>query len=346
MSTSPDSGVQDLPIRSDLVAGIDVGGTKVHIVDTAARSVRRYTTSDHGSLDEVLNLYFQSIGARPAKVFIGIAGPRNDDTGEIKLTNADWPAFNPQIAESKYGIKFATALDKVTIAAGVLQQTATELIPLKRDVPTRTGTKLVVTISTGVGTAAAVWDNQCNKYVVIDGLGGHSGFQPKNETENRYLQYLLGQNAHASVERALSGKHGIDNLINYMLQSANASRLSNAIANARANNHHVGAVLLDVAAGDQGIDQQVASDILKLMGAMLGSALRDWTLAYHATGGVYLTGSVALALVEYFAKNTEMNDRFTTPGPEVDSWLEDVPINLVADPNIAVMGALALAENL
>lgn len=334
------------PVREDLITGIDVGGTKVHIADTLSTTVRRYSTSDYESMDGVLNEYFQTMGARPAKVFVGIAGPRNDDTGEIKLTNADWPAFNPRDASSDYGIQFETALDMVTIAAGVLRETGVDLLLLKPGAPTRTGTKLVVALSTGVGTAAAVWDSRAKRYVVIDGLGGHAGFQPKTEEEHQYLRYLLKQSPHASAERALSGKHGIDNLINHSLESLEAPRLASAVERARAENRPVGAVLLEIATQGEGIDQEAAQGILRKMGAMLGSVLRDWTVAYHATGGVYLTGSVALALGEYFAQNTEMNDRFVAKGPENDSWLESVPISLVTDPNVAVVGALTLAKGL
>lgn len=346
MSTSITSKVQQLPIRENLLAGIDVGGTKIHIANTLNTTIRRYTTSDYESMDDVLDEYFQTLAARPAKVFVGVAGPRDDDTGEMVLTNAGWPNFNPQEATLKYGVEFATSLDMVTITAGVLQETGLNLLFLKPGTATRTGTKMVVTLSTGVGTAAAVWDDHSKKYVFIDGLGGHTGFQPKTEEEHQYLRYLLKQNPHASAERALSGKYGIDNLINHSLENKKAHRLTTAVERARAENRPVGAVLLEIANQGKGLDQEIAQSILQKMGAMLGSALRDWTLTYHATGGVYLTGSVALALGEYFAQNTEMNDRFVFKGPEDDIWLEKVPISLVTDPYIAVAGALSLAKEM
>jgi glucokinase len=346
MSIEATSEAYQLPIRKDLITGIDVGGTKIHIADTLTTAIRRYNTPEYERMEDVLDEYIQTMGARPAKVFVGVAGPRNDDTGEIELTNADWPTFNPQAAALAYGIEFATALDMATIAAGVLQETSVDLLPLKPGTPTRTGTKMVVALSTGVGTSAAVWDSHSKKYVVIDGLGGHTGFQPKTEEEYQYLRYLLKQNSHASVERALSGKHGIDNLVNHSLESVKAPRLADAVARARLEHRPVGAVLLEFARQGEGMDQKVAHSILGRMGALLGAAMRDWTLTYHATGGVYLTGSVALALGEYLAQHTDMNDRFAVNGPENDTWLEKVPISLVTDPNVAVVGALSLAKGM
>jgi glucokinase len=147
MSDKPTARTLLPPVKEDLIAGIDVGGTKIHIADTLSTTVRRYNTSDYGSMEGVLDEYFQAMGARPAKVFVGVAGPRDDDTGVMKLTNADWPAFNPKVATANYGIVFATAMDMVTTAAGVLQETGVDLLPLKPGTPTRTGTKMIVTPS-------------------------------------------------------------------------------------------------------------------------------------------------------------------------------------------------------
>jgi glucokinase len=334
------------PIQEGLIAGIDVGGTKVHIADTVSTTVRRYNTTDYPSMDTVLEDYFQTMEARPSNIAVGMAGPRDDETGEIKMSNANWPAFNPQEATSKYGIEFTTANDMVATTAGVLQETGVDLLQLKPGTPTRTGTKLVVALSTGIGAAAAVWDNHSNRYVILAGEGGHIGFQPKNEEEAQYLTYLHKKYPHASAELALSGKHGVDNLVDHSLESLENQNLAQAVERARENDRPVGSVLIEYATEGQGVDQQTAQAILRRMGAMVGSVVRDLAVAYKATGGVYLTGSVALGLGEYFAENTEFNERFIRKGAVHDSWLEKVPVSLVTDPNVAVVGALALAKGL
>ncbi|HSX31515.1 MAG TPA: glucokinase [Candidatus Saccharimonadales bacterium] len=336
----------ELPIRKDLIAGIDVGGTKVHIADTVSTTIRRYNTPDYDSLDAILADYFQTMGARPAKLAVGMAGPRDDETGEIKLTNTHWPAFSPQQAAEAYGIEFTTANDMVATTAGVLQETGVELVQLKPGTATGTGTKLVISLSTGIGVAAAVWDTRSKRYVILGGEGGHIGFQPKNEEEQKYLNYLHAKYPHASAELALSGKHGIDNLVDHALPKLKEDELAIAISSAREEGRPVGAVLLAYATEGQGLDQQTAQTILERMGAMVGSVVRDLAVTYKATGGIYLTGSVALALGEYLAERTELKERFVRKGAVHDSWLGDVPISLVADPNVAVVGALALAKDL
>lgn len=346
MSVDRSSKNVQLPIRNDLTAGIDVGGTKVHIMDTIGTSIRRYNTSEYSSLDDILDDYFISIGARPTKIAIGMAGARDDETGEIKLTNSHWAAFKPIEAMEKYGIEITTANDMVSTTAGVLEETGIDLLVLKSGTPSPIGTKVVVSLSTGIGAAAAVWDSHSSRYVIVAGEGGHIGFQPKTEEEQEYLKYLHKKYPHASVELALSGKHGIDNMVDHSLETHHAPALKDAIERARVSNRPVGAVLLEIADQGNGIDREVSQHILRKMGAMLGSALRDLTLVYKATGGVYLTGSVAMALGEYLAENTDLKTRFVHVGAVHDNWLEKVPVSLVMDPNVAAVGALSLAKKL
>lgn len=346
MSVETGTNLPQLPIREDFFLGADVGGTKIHLANTLSTSVSRYDTPGFESMDAVLDHYFQTMGARPVKVAVGMAGPRDDETGEIKLTNTNWPAFNPKEATSKYGIEFTTSNDMVATTAGVLSETDEDLLPLKSGTPTRTGTKMVVALSTGVGAAAAVWDSHSKRYVILAGEGGHIGFQPKTDEEQQYLSYLHKKYPHASAELALSGKHGVNNLVDHSLETQEAPNLAGAVERARTEDRPVGAVLIEIATQGEGADQKTAQAILRKMGAMIGSVIRDLTVAYKATGGVFLTGSVALALGEYFAENTELKDRFVRSGAVHDTWLENVPISLVTDPNVAVVGALALAKSL
>jgi len=333
-------------IDRKLIAGIDVGGTKVHIADTKSTVVKRYSTTEFASLDEVLAKYFQEISARPSRIMVGMAGPRDDETGAIKLTNLDWPAFDPRAATKRYGVIFSTANDMVITMAGALHETGINLHQLKAGTVATTGTKLVVTLSTGVGTATAVWDEMTERYVIAAGEGGHIGFQPKTDHEQQYAAHLHSKYPHASLELALSGKHGIDNLIEHLLNPTKTRDLAQSIERAQKAHRPVGAVLLEYATEGTGIDKQAAQFILQLMGDILGSALRDLAVSCKATGGIYLTGSVALGLGEYLAENTDFQSRFICEGATHDTWLAKTPIYLLTDPNIAVQGALALAKDL
>jgi glucokinase len=335
----------DSPVNADFFAGIDVGGTKVQIVDSFSTTVWRYPVTDFADMYALLDAYFTKMNARPRRIVIGMAGPRDDATGAIKLTNGNWPVFEPESAQKRYPrTSFATANDMAVTTAGVVYGTGVDLVTLKSGMPAPTGTKVVVTISTGIGVAAAVWDERSKRYVILSTEGGHIGFQPKNDAEQQYLLYLSGKYPYASAELALSGMHGIENLIDYLAPKLHASELIKALRHARGSGQPVGAVLLEFATEANGVSRDAAGQILAYMGAMIGSLLRDYAVAYKATGGVYLTGSVSLGLSEYFAENTEMDTRFVHAGAAHDGWIQNVPIYLLSDPYIAAAGALGLAK--
>lgn len=84
--------------NGELVSGVDVGGTKVHILDTASRNLHRYNTAEFTDIYSVLDDYFGKLGAMPVQLAVVMAEPRDDASGIIKLTNANWPACWPKPA--------------------------------------------------------------------------------------------------------------------------------------------------------------------------------------------------------------------------------------------------------
>lgn len=334
-----------LAVDRSLYTGIDVGGTKIGILDSSSETYHRYVTSDYPNMEAVLDDYFAKLGRRPSKVVLAMAGPRDEETGAIEVTNASWPAFNPLDAEKRYpGTAFDTVNDMIGTAAGALAEEGVELEELKPGTPTRTGCKVIMALSTGFGMAAAAWDKNTERRVFIASEGGHIGIQPENDAEAAYLKYLQDKYPHVSAEIALSGKMGINHLVDHMLTVHYDTELIAAIKRAREAGRPLGAVLLEFAEAGEGTSRDVARRILAQLGNMLGSAMYDLAVAFVASGGVYLTGSVALALGEYLAANTDMLERFAHNGSVHDSLLDKMPIYLVTDPHVAAKGALSLAR--
>lgn len=334
-----------LPIDQHLSIGFDVGGTKICMLSEMEGEVRRYKTADFASVEEMLDTCFEELGSQPSSVVLAMAGPRDDETGSVKLTNGNWPAFHPASASQRYpGTVFETVNDMVGTAAGVLVEPGVDLTELKPGTPTREGTKLVVALSTGFGAAAAVWDKHVGQHVFVPSEVGHIGIQPENDDEAAYLRFLQTQHVHVSAELALAGKSGLDSLINHTLADHPADKLATAVSHARTANLPVGAVLLEFATQGTGPERATSRLILQRLGAMLGSALRDLAVAFRATGGIYLTGSYILAVGQYLSDETDLLQRFVHPGAVHEEWIAKIPLYLVDDPHVAVKGALQLAE--
>lgn len=339
-----------LQVRKNFVAGVDVGGTKTHILDTISHNLHRFISSDFASLDDLLDAYFATSGCLPKHIVIAMAGPRNDETGEVRMTNCPWPAFKPLQTAKKYpAVTFATTNDMVAVTAGMVYSSSTDLKLLKPGKPQTTGTKVATTISTGLNSCCAVWDDFSQRRVYMPCESGHMGFQPYTESQRRHLEHLYSNYEHPSVELALAGAHGMEGWIKHTPEWKAAPELANAITRAQTDGRPVGAVLLELATEGKGKAKTAAHSLLDHMGSLVGNMLADYALVYKATGGIYLTGSISLGLGEYWAEQTSMNKLFVRKGtPEHAPWkeefLENIPIYLSMDPHVAVSGALALAK--
>lgn len=341
----------DVPLRNndshdapDSVVAMDVGGTKVHAVHGISREIAHYQTADFPNMDAVLDDYTSKLPSPPTAMVLAMAGPRNDSDGSVRLTNAGWPVFLPERAAERYGCKVYTIGDLAATAAGVAQSDPVEVQTVRSGEISEYGTRTIFTISTGVGSAAIVWNDRRAQYSVLTGESGHTGFQPKNRDEKAYLEFMEARYPHASVELAISGKYGISNLSEFVLANLPAPDLTRQIKHAESSDTPVGTVLLAQATEGSGVNKTAAQKILSLMGGIAGSALRDTVLVYKSSGGVFMTGSVAVGLGEYLINNTDFIERFVCPHAVHSDWLENVPIYLVSDPYVAVKGALAIAE--
>lgn len=335
-----------LEVLPNFYAGIDVGGTKVAIADTLSTSILRYSTADFSDMESLLEDYFQQRSGRPKHVVIGMAGPRDDEDGSVKGTNFSWPTFYPQQASQQYpGTAITTTNDMVITAAGIISDSSIDFALLKSGIAKTNGPKLTVALSTGIGVASALWDEKYQRYFFAASEGGHIGVQPKTELEHAYIRYLQAKTAHVSAEQGLSGRHGIENLINHALDAQKTPKLAAEVAKAKRANNPVGVVLRDNALYGEPADKAAAQQILNLLGGLTGSLLRDLALVSKATGGIYLTGSMALGLGEYLAEHTALIEQFVGQGAAHADWLQNIPIYLVTDPDVATKGALLLAQS-
>jgi glucokinase len=338
-------------VNDNFVAGIDAGGTKVLIVDSISSNLHRFTAPNYPDLNAVLEEYFQKAKSRPRRVVIAMAGPRDDETGDVRPTNIDWPIFSPSEAARRFpGTEFITMHDLAGAAAGALHVSSINLRELKAGKAKNGGPVIAVAISTGVGVCVAIWDAPTKRRIFFSGEPGHVGFQPYTEAERRHLAHLFTKYDHPSVELAISGKFGVESWLEHSPELKSAPKLKAALDRALADDRPAGAVLLEFATEGASADQDAAHSILNNMGALVGNVLADYALTFRSTGGIYLTGSMALGLSEYWAEHTDFAKAFVRHGtPEHAPWkkelLGDIPIQLLVDPHITAIGALSLAKD-
>ncbi|MDB5186255.1 MAG: glucokinase [Candidatus Saccharibacteria bacterium] len=336
MARSPESG------PSEYVVGFDVGGTKTNVLNSDSDEVTRYTTANFDSPYEVIDTYLSETEKHPAVVCLGMAAVRNSADGSMRLAKRGWPLFKPEEASERYGAKVVTANDMITTAAGIFEQDV-ETEPIKPGSPVESDPTLVYAWSTGIG-ASLVVPSERNKY--LPSAVGHAGLAPQHEDEVDYLRFVAKRhNGKLSIEFALAGEFGIDNLVDYYLEKNPDAMLDlyTLIAQDKAANVSTGQVLVDVARDGDSPAQAMAHKILNRLGGLLGYTLRNQVLAVQV-GDIKMTGSVALSLAPYLAEHTSFIERFVDQEARCAYIPEAIAIDLVKDPLVAVKGSLVLAE--
>jgi glucokinase len=350
MNTPVKAKTETLKVDQKFMVGVDVGGTKTAIMDNRGAHIHRFETSEYRDLYAILGEYFEAAGARPARMAVAMAGPRDAETGVVTPTNFPWPPFDPAEAERRYpGTSFESLQDMDAVMAGIVHGSDLDLKQLKPGRAVPQGTTVGATISTGMNTCMAAWDRRSKHYVYVTGEAGHVGFQPYSEAEDRHLKHIFTKYEHPSVELALSGMYGIESWVEHSPEMRTALELADAVKRAEQAGRPVGAVLLAFATEGNGPSRDAARSILNNMGALAGNVMADYALYSLATGGMYMTGSVSLGLAEYWAEETDFVKAFVRRGTDTHApWLEETlkntPIYLVMDPNVAVKGALAWAQ--
>ncbi len=325
------------------VVGFDIGGTKTNVLSSLDVGIKRYDTADFGSPYDAIDRYLSEVETPPVAICIGIAAVRNSRDGSVRLVKRNWQLFKPDEASAHYGARFVTANDMITTAVGMFEGDIEAEEQLKAGTPTESDPTLVYAWSTGIG-AALVVPGESNAY--LPSATGHAGLAPQHESEIDYLRFVSKRHlGKLSIEFAVAGQFGIDNLVDFYLEKDTDSmvELYTLIAQGRAANISTGQMLVDVAREGDGTARIMAQKILNQLGGLMGYTLRNQVLAVQV-GTIKMTGSVALSLMPYLAQHTLFVERFVDEDARCAYIPDAVSIELVKDPHVAVEGSLLLAK--
>jgi glucokinase len=324
--------------------GFDVGGTKTNVLNSQGDEMRRYNSAEFANPYEVIDRYLSEAERRPAVLCLGIAAVRNSKDGSVKFAQLDWPRFIPAEAEDHYGFQVVTANDLITTAAGIFEGDNVEVQQIKSGDPSENDPTLVYSWSTGIGSALVVPTERGAEY--LPSAVGHAGLAPQYENEIDYLKFVSRRHlGKLSIEFAVGGKVGLDNLVDYYLEKETDAMLElyAQVTRGRASKTPTGQVLIDAATDDANPAQAMAHKILSSLGGLMGYTLRNQVLAVQV-GDIRMTGSITHSLLPYLAEKTSFIERFVDKGARCDYIPEAIEIGIVKDPNVAVKGSLILAE--
>ncbi|WP_377477657.1 MAG: glucokinase [Microcoleus anatoxicus] len=343
-----------------LLAG-DIGGTKT-ILRLVEKTVEgemkplyelRYPSGEFPDLVPMVQHFLAEAAVKldlapvPETACFAIAGPVLNNTA--KLTNLPWQLEVKRL-EQELGISHVSLInDFVAIGYGVSGLDGTDLHTLQVGKLRERDPIAVIGAGTGLGKCFAIPDT--NGLRVFSSEGGHGDFAPRSELEFQLLKYLLAKHdiPRISIERVVSGQ-GIVAIyqflrdIKFAPESAEVGKIIKQWESEIGKTEKTvdpGATIAKAALEKcDRLSEQTMQMFVEAYGAVAGN-MGVTLLPY---GGLYIAGGIAAKILPLMEEGSFMR-AFTHKG-RMDSLLEMIPVHIVLNSNVGLIGAAVCAAGL
>jgi len=318
----------------------DIGGTSTRLAlatlteeNTVTLSdERRYDSSVSTDLDSFVRDYLAGIDAKVARASLAIAGPVENN--RCQTTNLPWMVDGDALGKA-LGIDSVTLLNDFAAAAwGTLVVAEEDTVVLQDGRLDASAPRVVIGAGTGLGEALVVTGGGVPR--VLPGEGGHKGFAPRNERDDRLLAWMRAElGGRVSTERVVSGT-GLREVYRF-LRDIEGVPESPAVR-ARMEREDPGAVIGECAvAGSDALCEATLDLMLEAYGAEAG----DVALQALAYGGVWVAGGVAAKVLPRVQRGGFMR-AFCDKG-RMRAVVERVHVRVVTDGSLGLRGAARAA---
>jgi glucokinase len=321
-----------------MVLAGDVGGThaRLALVELDGRGARvardgRYRSRDYPGLTPIVRRFYEEVGSQPDRACFGIACPVVGD--DCITPNLPW-TINARKLALEIGIPRTTIInDFVAVGYGIELLGPSDLATLQEGSPTPQAPIALIGAGTGLGQGFLLWEGK--HYRVLASEGEHGDFAPSGELQSGLLQFLHRQFGRVSWERLVSGP-GIVNAYQYLLASTVAPE--GATVHDEMEQEDPAAVIIRHGLAKTDCLSQRALDLFcEIFGAQAGNL----ALTVVSTGGVYLAGGIAPRIVERLKEGPFLT-AFLNKG-RMSELLSRIPVHVIMNPNVALLGAAAVA---
>ncbi|MGJ3248709.1 MAG: glucokinase [Elainellaceae cyanobacterium] len=348
-----------------LLAG-DIGGTKtiLRLVDAEENSTAagaalktlyedRYSSPDYPDLAPIVRKFLKDaadatgISSHPKNACFAIAGPVVKNTSS--LTNLSWRLDGDRLKDQLNLTNVALINDFAAVGYGVLGLRDDDLRVLQKATSRPDAPIAVIGAGTGLGEGFLI-PNGRSGYNVFPSEGGHADFAPRSQLEFQLLNYLLDKFkiTRISVERVVSGQ-GIVAIYQFLRDRETASESPPVADVIRTWERQTGqektvdpAAVISKAAAD-GSDH-LSEQAMNMFAEAYGAEAGNLALKLLPHGGLFIAGGIAAKNLELIESGGFMR-AFADKG-RVSSLLEDIPVQIVLNPKVGLIGAALYAAKL
>ena len=318
-----------------ILAG-DIGGTKTSLaifeIGRSKRSLvrtERYPSGAYPGLEAIVEIFLRG-EKTPAAAGFGVAGPVRD--GAAKITNLPWRIEESRLRRAT-GIRHVVVLnDFVSNARALPFLTPNQYVTLTRGRPDPLGPVGILGAGTGLGQAclAPAGDH----HVVVPSESGHADLAARDPLEDRLIAFLRRQSGRATREKVLSGR-GLVYLYEFF-KAERVARESRAVAAEFEKGGDRAAVISRFGLSRRDALCRLALDLFV---SIYGSEAGNCALEYRATGGIFIAGGIAPKILPALRRPAFL--RSFRNKPPMDGLLAAIPVRVVTEPGLGLIGAAA-----
>ena len=317
----------------------DIGGTKtlfqLSMDNDAVVFEQEYASQQFVSFDLVLAAFLSQDQVKQCKIehaCFAVAGPVFER--EAQVTNLPWHLNADELSEHFNIQHIHLCNDFEAIAHGIACLSDDELITLQQGKVDNTQPRVVIGAGTGLGQALLFPVN--NAWQVVPTEGGHTDFAPTDNLQTLLLEHLIERFGHVSYERVLSGI-GLVTIYEFLRAYKQYDENPQLRQNMMTGDP---AAAISQFANEQG--DPLALESLDLFIQIYGAQAGNLALTVSPRGGVYIAGGIAAKNSERMQSGLFIN-AFIAKG-RMKSLLEKMPVHLITQPKVGVLGAQLLAK--
>lgn len=306
----------------------DVGGTNIRIAlatSAGLQDTKTWHCADFATIQEALRAYLKAIPVQesPKRAAIAVASPVEGD--EIEFANQQWHFSISQLRRDLALEDLRVVNDFTALAASIPRLEPQDTKILKDGVALEHAAIAVLGPGTGLGVSGLI--SADGGWIPLSAEGGHSTLAATNKREWGIVEILSREFGRVSNERILSGP-GLVHLYRALCEMEDESPADLTPA--------------DVATGAATDPDSHEAMAVKMFSGWLGTAAGDLVLSLGARGGVYIGGGVVPKMLPVFDQEYFV-ERFVNKG-RLTSYVEPVPVHLVLNTQIALVGAAAIIQ--
>ena len=341
-----------------ILAG-DIGGTKTLLRFAEKNSdeltvlyEQRFAGASYANFSDLLREFIETakinLGELPSlsAACFGIAGPVRDRRSQ--LTNLGWSFDSDRLAEEFNIANVSLINDFVAVGYGVLGLQPHDLHTLQDGRVVERSPIGVIGAGTGLGEAYLGWNG--DRYEVYPTEGGHTDFAPRNALEIELLQYLQKRHDRVSVERVASGT-GIVAIYQFLRDRQTSDESADLAEKVRLweagdLNVDVAAAIANAALTNLGINSEtnldhIATQTMQIFVEAYAAEVGNLALELIPNGGLYIAGGIAPKILPLLQDGTFL--QILKSKGRISPVLDDIPIHIVLNPEVGLIGAMLFA---